>query len=202
MTSPDRRHLNRIILLSCLAVLASSSAGAGQEPDSLPVIGDSALIRIWAPETGLKGSKATFGAWADTALLAMRTRNREPLAVPFSDITRLDVRTHRSVGLGVLRGASVGGSVGMIVGLLVGMSATENCTGFLCGLEAFNYAGYGMLVGAGLGGVMGAAAPVDRWTRQELPRSQGFPEGRKDNYMRDVLIGFGLGMLLIGLGGG
>lgn len=199
------RPVRRVPVLACLAVplltALAPTASEAQAPDGLPTIADSALIRVWAKESGHKGTKAVFSAWTDSSLVAVRTRGHEPLALSYAEISRLDVRTGRSVPLGVLRGAAVGGGVGGLVGLLVGLSATSGCEGFLCGLDSFDHAATGLGIGAALGALLGAGAPVDQWTRQALPESMGFAEPQRESITGQVLVVFGSLLLLASLGG-
>ena len=191
-----------LVLLSVSQPAQAQNAGAdGVSPDTLPALPDSGLIRVWAPEVDLKRSTLVFRSWTDSTLEASDREHGAPMALPYRQITRIDLRTSQSVGLGMLRGAGIGGLIGGVVGLIAGSSATSDCDGFLCGLDALNYLAAGTGIGAGAGLLIGAAKPVDVWTRQELPASLGFPEPHRDSQIGNVLLVAGGLALLLALGG-
>ena len=96
-------------------------------------------------------------------------------AHPFNRVHGLEVYSGRGVsGKRVLRWASIGGGVGFLIGAVIGDASKpcDNCLDF----TALTYAITGMAIGLAGGAIAGAAIPVDKWRRVELPAEYGFPQ--------------------------
>lgn len=121
-----------------------------------------ARIRVSARHTYI----GTLLSLDTSALVLRRDALRDTLRLPLATIGRLDVSTGKKSGAG--RGAKLGLMVGAGVGAAVGLAAAaEGCSSqdFVCfGPEVIP--GMAVVVGAmgaGLGALIGAANPIDRW---------------------------------------
>jgi hypothetical protein len=174
-------------------VVASAVAAAPAPAQELPAIPDSARIRVWAPTLDMKKESALFLAWQPASVRIVPTDQAETIDLPFTSVTRMDVRDGKDHVRGILLGGSVGGLVGAVLGLAIGERATDGCRESLCGLETIDYMAKGMVIGVGIGGAFGAVAPPDRWVRQSLPAEAGFPQPGPDlSWLYATLAGLAL----------
>lgn len=150
------------------------------QAQALPAIPDSARIRVWAPTLDLKKESAVFLAWDSASVRVAASDRPEVVSLPFESVTRMEVQDGKDHLKGVLVGGSAGGLLGGLLGLAIGRSATDGCREFLCELDTLKPMTQGMLIGFGVGGLIGAVAPPDRWVRQRLPAEAGFPQSGPD----------------------
>ncbi len=173
----NRSNIVRVVGIYLLLAGVGSSTLVAQQ---LRLVPEGDTVRVWAREQNLKKTKLSVIGWSDsTAEFGRLTYPGGGVAVPFQSITRLEHLDGKDRFKGLANGAGIGGGAGVVFGLIIGQAAVSGCQEFLCELEAFSYAGVGMLVGGVLGAVVGVENPPDRWKRVDLPVSAGFPEYRK-----------------------
>ncbi len=170
------------LLLPC--VCASIGVLHAQVPRARVVTGD--RVRIVA--TSVEGVFEVSSLRGDTLDLIGTTvtgataTNATRLALPWSQVCRLEVRRPRSSSAGLLRGAGIGLLAGAGTGAVLGFAAGDDPPGtFLAFTRGEKAAAGGLVLGTiGLlaGGVIGTLAPGVRWERVDLAERVGLSVGR------------------------
>lgn len=136
--------------------------------------------RLRLKVSGKSGAYLLARIGADT-LYVNREKDDAFMTIAFEGVEKAEVRVPRSRGWGALRGVLIGGAVGGAVGMIVGIAkwdeADVECGPFdpLCDAttgtaQTIGYMTIFGVAGMGLGGIVGAVAPGERWERFELPR--------------------------------
>jgi len=132
-------------------------------------------VRFWAPQLGHKKATGTLRSWHDSTVAFGLVDDQQDALIPYRELTKLEVLEGKDRWRGAGMGAALGALAGGLVGMLIGNSAVEGCTEFMCEMNAFSYAGVGMLIGIGVGVPIGVQAAPDKWKRVNLPTEMGFP---------------------------
>lgn len=147
------------LFAAALLLALPSDPGAAQAAAAPPAPG--ARIRVHTRYIYI----GTLLSLDTSALVLRRDALRDTLRLPLATIGRLDVSTGKKSGAG--RGAKLGLIVGAGVGAAVGLAAAEDCSSqdFVCfGPEVIPAMAIVVgAMGAGLGALIGAASPIDRW---------------------------------------
>jgi len=157
-----RRTMARC-LLAAAAMLPAPVRMAAQAPAGVTV-GDSVRVAAPALGPGIRGELvATRG---DTLLVR---RYAATLAVPMSQVERVDVRRRRSALRGLGRGVAYGAPLGLAAGFLLGVAVhgggNPDCADD-CDQALTVGAASGLAMGTVLGAIIGASSPGSRWERR------------------------------------
>jgi hypothetical protein len=107
------------------------------------------------------------------------------VAVPFADLTELEVRRGKKSRLGT--GALIGGGVGAALGIALAASCSGHevlCEG---GTEYAIYVPAAAALGAGLGALVGSLIKVDRWEAVPVEELRIGPSSA-DSHGMEVLV--------------
>lgn len=148
--------------LVAAGMLLAPGRVAAQAPDGVAV-GDS--VRVTAPALGPGIRGELVAASGDTVYVR---RYAATLAVPMSQVGRIDVRRRRSalrgLGRGVAYGAPLGFAAGLLLGLAVHGGGNPDCADD-CDQAITIGAASGLAMGTVLGAVIGVSSPGSRWER-------------------------------------
>ena len=127
------------------------------------VVGDTVRIEAPALGPGIRGELAAVRG--DTMFVR---RYGITLAVPISQVERVDVRRRRSAMGRAARGVAFGAPLGLAAGLLLGIAAhgggNPDCADD-CNLLPVVGAASGLAMGTALGAIIGVSSPMGRWER-------------------------------------
>lgn len=174
-----RRILSPLIAVSLLASGALSA-------QSVPRLNAGDRVRVsfdlGAGRVVVRGDVVILNQ-ADGTVLVRNHDTAELLDLPLASITKLHVSLgHRSTGAGALRGAGIGLLIGGGAGAVVGFASGDDPPGWfsMTAQEKALLLGIGLGgLGAVVGGLVGLAAPGERW--QRLAATEGLriaPEDR------------------------
>ena len=155
--------------LLLVAVPAFSPAG---EPDTLR--GRHVRIQVEPPAEGRSRVEGRVRA-SDGDGLVLDTGDAAIL-VPWSSVGKIEVVAHRSRGCGVLRGTGVGFLSGAVLGAAIGAGNGDRLysSGAMATVGAMIYGS----MGAGVGALVGVAAPCTTWEVADRARFTIEPERR------------------------
>ncbi len=163
--------MRRSSLLLVVLIIPPSTA-RGQW---IPPLTEGVRIRLTAAVPEMSRQVGFYGGLLSDSLVLTLEKDSTVAAHPFNRVHGLEVYSGRGVsGKRVLRWASIGGGVGFLIGAVIGDASKpcDNCLDF----TALTYAITGMAIGLAGGAIAGAAIPVDKWRRVELPAEYGFPQ--------------------------
>jgi hypothetical protein len=163
-----------VLIAGCMIVLTALPAFAKEahrleRGDRLRVHTDEASVLCTLQSVGL-----------DT-IHALGRDGTSPIHFLTGDVRKIDVRVPRSQTIGMLRGAVIGGGLLGTIGLVYAIATSgdvdpcgTNPVGEICnsGFRAWRAIGYTFAFGAPgmlIGGIIGAAAPGERWQRIDVP---------------------------------
>lgn len=159
----------RTATLLVLTTLAFAPASAVAQD---PALAPGARVRIALEQADTRPMIGRLIAVTRDTLL-VRTAAADSIAVPLSEVRRLDVSTGRYRP--ILKGMGLGFLIGAATGALIGAADGDDDAGFIA-FSAGEKAALGAVLFGGLGtvagGLVGAASPTDRWT-QVSPRRTG-----------------------------
>jgi hypothetical protein len=154
------RSIVRLAMVA--AALLVPGRMAAQAPTG-PAVGDT--VRVAAPALGPGIRGELVAVHGDTMFI---NRYGATLAVPMSQVERVDVRRQRSTLGAVARGVSWGAPMGFAAGFLLGTAAegggNPDCADDCHQLPAIGAAS-GLAMGIVLGGLIGAISPSGRWVQ-------------------------------------
>ena len=163
--------------LAAAAVLAAAAATplAAQER-VVPAVGDRVRVASAAAPETLHGELVAVRG--DT-MFVRRYSDAARVAVPFAQVSWIEVRQQRSGWQGLGRGLLYGVPIGFGGGYLLGVfseSRYESC-GDDCGLLPAVGAAAGLVVGTVLGTIIGVTTPGGRWVQAQRPVAAAAPAG-------------------------
>jgi len=144
-------------------------------------------VRVTAPSLAAKPVVGWVDAVGPTTMTLV-IRGNSVTVVPLRAVDRLELSVQRwSRSARVKHAAGIGFGVGALAGLIVGLVTTEPCTEQMCfrGIEILGYSALGGLALYGLGAIIGAAQPTDKWQTVDLWKvTPSVPENSDRNGQR------------------
>jgi len=154
-----RSNVRQAVLLA--ALLAAKPLGAQTLAGVVP--GDT--VRVLGADPQVRG---VFVAVRDDSVFVRNYSHT--VGVPVSRIERIDVRRKRSILEGIARGVAIGAPAGLVTGYVFGRVSEGGPDGCAddCGLVTNIMSAAGLVAGAGLGFIFGAAVPGKRWDQVSM----------------------------------
>lgn len=156
------------MLKRSMAVLAMAAAMAGsaaaQQRDELT----GKLVRITAPNFANHQVIGTVTVYAQEGLTVTERGTDSTYHFPLRSVQRIDIFRGSGAGAAAPRRARTGAFLGLALGALAG-PVISIVTDSDMAITTAATAGGGLLIGAALGGVAGAAAPSEQWTWNVAP---------------------------------
>jgi hypothetical protein len=163
-------------IVSALLLLATAPTSAEAERGLEK--GDRLRVR-----TGGSSVMCTLQSVRSDTLFALSRDGASPIRIAVGEVRQIDVRVPRSKTRGMLWGALIGGGIMSTVGMVYAITTNDEANADFCGsnpidefcdtsLRAWRVVGYTFAFGAPgmlLGGIIGAAAPGERWEHIDLP---------------------------------
>lgn len=165
----------QVILLVVVAALAAVTPSVLAAQEIAPTASPGSDVRVTIPPQ-LRFSGNLAVVWTDSISL---NTSKGRFSLPLDQITRVEVPRRRSRGAGAVRGLAWGALLGAAGGAVFGLIDGGNCEG-----GAFSYCydeTEGAMIGAvvfgvlggGIGSLVGALAPGDRWVTAALGPADG-----------------------------
>jgi hypothetical protein len=159
-------------MAAILAALASAPLAAQERV--VPAVGDQVRIASAAAPGRLRGELVAVRGDTLVVISAVTLRS---VAVPLSQVDRIDVRRRRSGWEGLGRGLLYGVPFGFGGGYLLGTISEGRHCGDDCGLLPAVGAAAGLVTGTVLGVVFGVGMPGGRWVQGERPADRSLALG-------------------------
>jgi hypothetical protein len=159
------RHARRLASAAAMAGAALAGVPLAAQEAAAPAVHD--RVRLHAPAAAPGTLRGEVVAARGDTLFVLPERGMVPVAVPLSEIERMDVRRRRSWLAGLAYGVLVGAPAGLGGGYMLGSIAEGDPTDCAddCGLLPVVGAATGLVGGTLLGALIGGVAPGGRWVR-------------------------------------
>ena len=158
-----------------------------------PPLEPGARVSISAPDHGVRRLVGTFSGYDSESIGIKPDDKQNSVWVPLTSVTRLQQVVGRKYNIvkGAWIGSLVGGTVGAVVGLIISHYEDEPGVSYpgtppaavMCG-------GIGALLGAPIGGFIGAFVTSNRWEEVPLDRMRVSFAPRRDGFALGLSVSF------------